>query len=147
VTTVSPSYREEILCEEYGYGMEGVLDSRGDKLLGILNGVDYTNWNPATDPYITQNYDSDSLASKSLNKQALQRELGLSEDRELPVIGLVGRLVEQKGIDLVIAVLKTLIREPMPWVILGNGDKHHEKQLSRMSNAISRQGLLLLRVR
>lgn len=133
ITTVSPNYREEILTAEFGYGMEGVLDSRRDELIGIINGIDYTTWNPANDPYIEQAYDHDSLANKSANKLSLQKLTGLSQDRDIPVIGLVGRLVLQKGIDLVIAALKSLISEPIQWIILGNGDTDFEEQLSRLS--------------
>ncbi len=133
ITTVSPNYREEILTTEFGYGMEGVLDSRKDKFVGILNGADYTTWNPATDPHLDQAYDGKSLEKKSQNKLALQKQAGLTEDKNIPVVGLIGRLVPQKGIDLVISTLENLVSETVQWVILGSGDPIFEKRLRQLS--------------
>ncbi|MDD5631037.1 MAG: glycogen/starch synthase, partial [Methylococcales bacterium] len=101
ITTVSPTYAVEIQTADYGYGLEGLLSHRNDALTGILNGIDLGQWNPRTDPAISEHYDISTLNKKQLNKSALQKKLSLPVDINIPVFALISRLVEQKGIDLV----------------------------------------------
>lgn len=122
VTTVSPSYAHEICTEEYGCGMETALRHKGDRLLGIVNGIDARSYHPAYDKSLKVNYRT-SLDKKTDNKIALQQELGLSVDGAVPLIGLVGRLVEQKGLPLVLEIIDELLRtENAQVVLLGTGD-------------------------
>ncbi len=102
ITTVSPTYAREIQTPYYGCGLEGVLAERRDRLTGIVNGVDYSVWNPATDPHLAANYDLDTVVEKKpICKAALQRRFRLPERPKIPLLGIVSRLVEQKGIHLV----------------------------------------------
>lgn len=129
LTTVSPRYAQEIQTPEHGCGLEGVLSGRSRSLTGIINGVDYRQWNPATDPHLAQQYDAGSFGiGKPACKQALQAELGLPQDAATPLLGIVGRLVDQKGLDLITQVLKdTLPTHHTQWAILGTGEqKYHE---------------------
>jgi len=126
VSTVSPGYAGEICTAEFGCGLEGLLRHRSDHLCGILNGIDTAVWNPQTDPAIACNYSVHTLQRKVRNKAALQRELGLPADPGALLFGHVGRLVEQKGIDLIVEVLDDLLRHPVQLVILGSGDEQLE---------------------
>lgn len=130
ITTVSPTYAKEICQAEFGYGLEGLLSHRANDLTGILNGIDEKYWNPSTDTYITHKYDQDSLDKKSLNKTRLQEELGLDIDDSIPLIGMVSRLVEQKGLELILQSLPRLFKMPLQIVILGTGDTHYEMLLT-----------------
>ncbi len=130
LTTVSPTYAEEIRTAEFGYGLEGLLDHRSDRLTGVLNGIDYQIWNPATDIHIDHNYDANSYAKKRDNKLALQKELGLEENLEAMLFGNIGRMVEQKGIDMIIDILpKMMQKKDTQLVILGSGEEHLEQAL------------------
>jgi starch synthase len=124
INTVSPRYAEEIQNPPLGSGLEGVLHQRRDLLSGIINGVDYRQWDPRTDQHLTANYGADDVQiGKPKCKAALQRELGLPESPSAPLIAFVGRLVEQKGIDLVAAVLREWVQQDgAQWVLLGTGD-------------------------
>ncbi len=129
ITTVSPHYAEEIQGEEFGAGLEGLLKHRRERLSGILNGIDADAWNPATDPFIGTNFDIDSLEKRPANKAALQRAFKLEEDDGIVLMAWVGRLVQQKGIDLVIELLPKLIRMPIQLVIVGSGEARYEQIL------------------
>ena len=134
VTTVSPNYAKEICTEKYGYRFEGVLSSLGDKFSGILNGIDLEIWNPETDPYIKQNYSHDSnlMAAKRANKMDLLERAGLPK-KQVPVLGFIGRLVEQKGIDLIISILPELFsKTDVSVVVLGAGQEHYESELLQL---------------
>jgi starch synthase len=123
VTTVSPTYAREIQAPEGGAGLEGVLRSRGESLFGIANGIDYAVWNPATDPALALRYDAEGVTGKARSKGPLQKELGLPLDANVPVLACVGRMVEQKGMDLVAAVLPKLLRGTEAQVVIaGDGD-------------------------
>jgi len=129
LNTVSPRYSEEIQSAPLGCGLEGVLQQRRGVLTGIINGVDYREWDPATDVHLTERYSLENVtAGKAVNKAALQRELGLPESAGVPLLGFVGRLTEQKGIDLVAQVMQEwLPTQNVQWVILGTGEtKYHE---------------------
>jgi starch synthase len=121
VTTVSPTYAQEILTPEFGFGLEGVLHNRADQLFGILNGIDIDRWNPETDPYLPANYSVADRSGKQVCKQALQREFQLSEI-SVPLLGVIARLTSQKGLDLVATIIPQLMAMDLQLVILGTGE-------------------------
>ena len=126
VTTVSRKYMEEIQSAEFGAGLEGVLRDRRADLHGILNGVDYDDWSPARDPLIRAAYDPQRLSGKKTCKADLQKEFGLPVNEKIPVIGIISRLAEQKGFDLITAAMDNLMKEGVQLIILGTGDeKYH----------------------
>lgn len=125
VTTVSPTYANEILSEEYGEHMDQVLALRKDNLLGIVNGLDQVEWNPKTDKDIAFNYRS-SLKTKQKNKMELQRQMGLRVDPNVCLIGVVSRLVDQKGFDLLVDNFEKIMAKDVQLVILGSGDSYYE---------------------
>lgn len=131
ISTVSPTYAREIQGKEFGCGMEGLLAQREDRLHGILNGIDDQAWDPAHDPYLPHAFDAEDLSGKALVKSALQARSGLAQDAEVALIALVGRLVQQKGIDLVIDALPQLMDLPLQLVILGSGEKKYEHALDQ----------------
>jgi starch synthase len=141
ITTVSPRYADEIQHPELGCGLEGILHHRSDALHGILNGVDYSVWNPEIDEMITQKYDVESWkAGKAANKAALQRDLGLAEEPTAPLLGFVGRLAEQKGAMLIADVMqKWASRNSAQWVLLGTGDPELERHLSEIASNCPRR--------
>ncbi len=133
ITTVSPTYALEIQTPEFGYGLDGLLHHRHNELNGILNGIDLEQWSPEHDTRIPQTYSAGRLAKKLINKTALQKHFALPENESIPVIALISRLVDQKGINLVIECLESLIDYPMQFVLLGSGDKELEHQLKNLS--------------
>ncbi len=135
ITTVSPTYALEIQTPEFGYGLEGLLEHRNEFLGGIINGIDLDQWDPETDPNISKNFNETSLNKKQINKAALQKKLGLPVNADIPLFALIGRLVEQKGIDLIIDSLPEMLAMSMQFVLLGSGDKVFEKQLQDLAKA------------
>lgn len=133
LSTVSPTYAEEIRTPQYGYGLEGLLEARKDRLTGILNGADYGAWDPAHDTLITQCYDAGTLSKKAVNKAALQRKFALPISAGTPLIGFVGRLVEQKGIDMMLAVMPQLLATDVQFVVLGSGEPRFEQALASIA--------------
>jgi starch synthase len=121
VTTVSPRYAREIRTEQFGCGLDGLLRYRQSSLFGILNGVDYEEWNPKSDSYIQHPYSSTDLSGKAANKLALQRELGLPVDANVPLFGNITRLVEQKGVDIMLGALEEMLHANIQFVHLANG--------------------------
>jgi starch synthase len=136
VNTVSQSYLEEILTVEHGMGMDGLLRSRMGDLYGILNGVDYEEFDPHTDPYIAARYDGSFVEGKRTNKAVLQQLSDLEPNPEAPLLGMVARLVDQKGVDLLCRSLDELVALEAQVVIMGRGDEHYERALEE---AASRQ--------
>lgn len=122
ITTVSPTYAHEIATHEFGCGLDGVIRGRGADLSGILNGVDGTVWDPATDSGLAARYSVQDLAGKPRNKAALQKEVGLDVRPDAPLFGVVSRLTAQKGLDLVLAALPALLRSGAQLVVQGTGD-------------------------
>jgi len=122
VTTVSPTYAREIATREFGCGLEGVVQSRGGDVSGILNGVDGEVWNPATDAALAAPYSAADLAGKARCKAALQAEAGLAADDSAPLFGIISRLTQQKGVDLVAAALPALLAAGGQLVVLGTGE-------------------------
>ncbi|MDP3008591.1 MAG: glycogen synthase GlgA [Methylococcales bacterium] len=133
ITTVSPTYALEIQSPAFGYGLEGLLAHRSNNLVGIINGIDTHEWNPETDPHIHQRYSVDSLSEKLHNKTELQRRVNLPVNDSVPLLGLISRLVEQKGIDMIIECLPEMMTLPMQLVLLGNGDKVYEQRLQNIA--------------
>jgi len=126
ITTVSKRYAQEIQTREYGYGLDGVARSRGDRLVGILNGVDYGAWNPAKDPFIPAKYSPKDLSGKLLCKQDLLKAFNLPDVPGRPLLGIVSRFADQKGFDLIAEVAHEIMREDLSLVILGTGDRRYE---------------------
>ena len=130
VNTVSTSYCREIQTEEMGCGLQGVLRQRDHDLYGILNGIDYQDWNPATDPALFKNYTATALSGKAANKKALQKALGLEQSPHIPLLGIITRLSAQKGMDLLEKLLPKFKAAKLQLVILGTGDERYMKMLS-----------------
>jgi len=132
INTVSPSYAQEIQTPAMGCGMDGILRHRKNRLSGILNGVDMQEWNPGSDSNLPHTYNYRRLAGKSENKRALQQHFRLPvKSDDIPLVGLVGRLVHQKGIDIILGALPRLARLPLQMVLLGSGDKRFESSLRK----------------
>ncbi len=144
VTTVSPSYAREIQTEEFGHGLDGLLRHRAPVLSGILNGIDTTAWNPSRDPALALNYGTATLARKRQNKIALQAEMGLDTDPSVPLCAFIGRLAQQKGIDLLLGALPELLAYPAQAVMLGSGDAAYETALAALADA--HPGRIALRI-
>ena len=130
VTTVSPTYAEEICTAEYGEGLEGLFQSTHDKLSGIINGIDLNSFDPKTDKAIAANYNGSSLEKKVINKLALQRELGLEENPDVPLFAMVSRLTTQKGANLIADLLPEFRERNMQLAVLGTGDYLYEHAIA-----------------
>ena len=130
LTTVSPTYAREVQTREFGYGLEGVLHQRRADLLGILNGVDYAEWNPAHDPYTAAPYSADDPSGKAACKVDLQQAAGLPAAPTTPLIGIVSRLADQKGFDLIAEIAPRLLDRNLQMVVLGTGDAHYQRLLA-----------------
>ena len=129
ITTVSRTYAREIQTHQFGWGMEGILQARSERLSGIVNGIDTDVWSPGSDPFIPRNYTARSLNRKAENKAALQAEMGLPEEAQAPLFGVVSRLAEQKGIDLILEIIPDILAMGGQLAILGTGDAHWESAL------------------
>lgn len=132
INTVSKTYSKEIQTPEYGVGLDGVLRMRKKDLYGVLNGIDYDEWNPATDKYIPYLYSKEDINGKALCKKALQREVGL-EERDSPLIGMITRLTIQKGLDILSEVMDDLTRLDLQFIILGEGEELYRRILTEIS--------------
>ncbi|MEP7362866.1 MAG: glycogen synthase GlgA [Acidobacteriota bacterium] len=127
ITTVSPTYAREIQTPQFGEGLEGLLSARSNSLSGILNGVDYAEWNPETDRYLAQRYSADTLEGKRACKLDILREYGLpTTDPKRPLIGIVSRFAKQKGFDLIAQVAEPLVATGAQFVVLGTGEREYE---------------------
>jgi starch synthase len=135
VTTVSPTYAREIQTPEYGFGFDGLLRSRSYKLHGILNGVDYSQWSPETDPYIPARFSAGDLSGKADCKRYLLAEMGLPYDANRPLIGIVSRFADQKGFDLVAEIAGPLAEENVAFAILGSGEERFEDMFRQFNAA------------
>jgi len=127
INTVSETYCSEILTAEQGCGLEGVLLTRSDSLSGVLNGINYSDWDPSTDQEIFRNYSSSSLAGKAANKKSLQKLLKLDINSNIPLLGMVSRMIEQKGFDLIEKLLPYFAKEELQLVVIGSGEKKYVK--------------------
>lgn len=127
ITTVSKRYAKEIQLEEFGCGLDGVLREQSNKIAGIINGIDYDEWDPEKDPDITVNYSLSDIDKKVINKGVLQKENSLPIDRTIPLIGMVTRLCDQKGLDIIAPIMDSLAAMNVQVVLLGTGDDKYNR--------------------
>ena len=144
VSTVSETYAKEILTPEYGERLDPLLRDRRDRLFGILNGVDYETANPATDPHIAVNYDATTLERRLENKLVLQREAKLPEDPDVPLIGIISRLTDSKGFDILGEAIDHILDLGVQFVLMGTGDQHYHELFSQMVQQYPRQAAIFL---
>jgi starch synthase len=136
ITTVSPTYARELRTPQYGMGLEQVIAERGDRVIGILNGVDYREWNPRTDRYLPRHYDATRLSVKTQLKRVLAERLGLACGDATPLAGVISRLVYQKGVDLLLEALpRVLASRDIACVVLGSGEETYERALADLARA------------
>ncbi len=138
INTVSPTYAREIQTPAFGNGLDGVLAERRDRLLGIVNGIDTTIWNPETDPHVPAQYSAEDPAGKAVCKAELQKENDLPVRADAPLIGMVSRLVGEKGVDLVLEVLPNLCKEGAQFVLLGTGEPEYHEAFTRLAEEFPR---------
>ncbi len=129
LTTVSQKYSQEIQTPEFGFGLEGVLRKRSRDLVGIMNGVDYSMWDPLTDTRIAANYSAENLEGKRLCKRDVLREFGIEDSSARPLIGMISRLADQKGFDLLTLTADTIVADGLSMVILGTGEERYCRYL------------------
>ena len=134
ITTVSPTYAKEILTPEAGWGLDGVLRNKKDKIKGILNGIDEELWNPEKDKLIYKNYGINSLQNKIYNKLFLQRKLNFKEDKDIILYGFVGRLTYQKGFEFIVNLIPHLSNFKVQIIILGTGEKYYENMILKIAD-------------
>jgi starch synthase len=135
ITTVSPTHATEMMSVEQGFGLEGVLQNRANDLTGILNGVDYSVWNPAVDPLIARRYSESDLEGKWLCKENLQEVTGLAAKADVPLFGIISRLTSQKGIDLIEKIFGEMMKRDIQFVLLGSGEPRHEAFFNNAADA------------
>jgi len=133
IVTVSPTYAKEIVTAEKGFGLDGLLKKFSFKLSGILNGVDYSQWDPQIDPFIASQYSAQSLDRKMPNKQKLFSELGIAKNSRIPLLALVSRISAQKGMDLLLRLLPVLLKEDLHFILLGVGDGFWTEKLKELA--------------
>lgn len=133
LSTVSPRYAMEIQTAEFGCGLEGVLRHRARQLRGILNGIDDQTWNPEGDPFLAAHYSADDLSGKAACKRALQEDFGLEPDPRRPLVGIVSRIVEQKGLNLIAAGIYEMLETGIQFVMLGKGAAKYERYFQRLA--------------
>src|SRR5437588_9291443 len=138
VTTVSHRYAEEIQTLDYGWGLDEVLFQRHPRIFGIPNGLDWEAWNPATDEHLAVQYTvAEAPSAKARNRTTLRQEFGLPDDPDVPVVGIVSRLVDQKGFDLIAEISAELRELPLQLVVLGTGHPRYEQLFSQLSMSTS----------
>ena len=135
IATVSPTYALEIQQKALGFGMQGLLSKRSNSLTGIVNGIDTSDWNPATDPHLVQGYDARHMAGKTANKLALQEKMGLKRDPDIPLLGMISRITQQKGVDLLLEIAPLLLQENVQIVLLGTGETVLENGFRNLAHA------------
>jgi len=145
VTTVSPSYAREIQTPEFGCGLEGVIATRTTDLVGMLNGIDDSIWNPALDPLLPARYSADEPAGKAKCRRALLKKCGFDPDTKAPIFGMICRLTEQKGLDLLLSARRFFETEDCRLIVVGMGRNHYEEALKELAQA-NPQRIALARV-
>lgn len=133
LVTVSPTYAQEIQTPEFGFGMEGVIAYKRNRLTGILNGIDEDQWDPRHDAHLPAHYGPDKPVGKAVNKQILQEQLGLEPKGHIPLLGMIGRFTYQKGVDLVLDIGERLLQENVQLAVLGSGDRNYEVEWRRFA--------------
>jgi len=145
LTTVSETYAREIMTPEHGMGLGGLLRFRQKDVFGIINGLDYDRYNPATDSFLVANYDSSMLSNKIFNKLALQRRVGLQENEKVHLIGMVSRFDEQKGFDILLDAFDSLLENTSAQlVILGRGREHYQAKLTEVAESCPQRVAVLV---
>ena len=139
ITTVSPRYAREITTEQYGCGLDGVLRSRQPVLTGILNGVDYSEWRTDKNPFLTHTYSAENLQGKADQKAALQKELGLPIEPDVPLFGTISRLADQKGLDIQLPALEEMLASRLQFILLGSGSSEYERAFRRLAERYPRK--------
>ena len=134
LTTVSPTYAAEIQTSAHGWGLEGLFHQRAADLTGILNGIDHRAWDPATDPHLPVHFDAADLGGKAENKARLQAEMGLAEEPDVPLLGFISRLADQKGVDLLLGALGEMLEQGVQLAVLGSGEHTYENALTRFAD-------------
>ncbi|MBI5043100.1 MAG: glycogen synthase, partial [Nitrospirae bacterium] len=137
ITTVSKKYRDEIQTPEYGYGFEGLLKKESDKIYGIINGIDYEEWDPSDDKYIIKNYSIKDITGKRECKKDLQKRFKLPIAQDIPVIGMISRLSSQKGWDIWEEAADDLMKMDIQFTILGTGDEKYHNIIKNLSKKYS----------
>jgi starch synthase len=141
VTTVSPRYAREITTESYGCGLDGFLRKRQNKLFGILNGVDYDEWNTTDNKFLARPYSVMRLAGKTADKLAVQKEMGLPQRKDVPLFGTISRLAEQKGVDIELGALEEMLSADIQFVLLGSGspifERGYQELAARFPNQVA----------
>ena len=145
VNAVSEKYAQEILTPEYGERLDPILALRQDRLFGILNGLDYEVWNPATDREIAVNYDAASLDRRVENKLALQREAGLPLDPDILLVGMISRLADQKGFDILAEAIDSLLELDLQFVLLGTGEERYHRTFAKVAGKYQGQATVFLK--
>jgi starch synthase len=135
ISTVSPRYAAEIQTPEFGEKFDGLLRARRNDLFGILNGVDYDEWNPETDKHVAANYSTDDLSGKLECKRDLLSHFGLPEDLDRPLIGCISRLSDQKGFDLILSIAARILAQGVAFVLLGSGEEAYERAFQALRDA------------
>lgn len=133
ITTVSPTYAEEIQREPLGFGMHGLLAQRRTSLSGIVNGIDTSDWNPASDSRVAAPYSAGKLGGKAASKRALQDKFGLAADPDIPLLGIISRITHQKGVDVLLDILPRLLDRPVQFVLLGTGEAELENGFRQLA--------------
>jgi starch synthase len=133
ITAVSPSYATEIQSNEFGCGLHSSLIKRKDAITGILNGIDYTIWNPETDKLIKQNYSKNTLANKKINKEYLQEKAGILKNAKLPLFGVLNRFTEQKGMDILIEAIPAIMMNNIQLVVMGTDQGNYLPRLQNIA--------------
>jgi len=145
ITTVSETYAKEIQTEELGCGLEGLLKKRKENIFGIINGIDYNLWNPEKDTQLAKVYKPGSVDGKHINKEKLQKECSLPVKKDVPILGVVSRLAEQKGTDILVESLEDILKLNVQVVVLGTGDIRYHKILEKISRKHSLKMSLFLK--
>lgn len=144
LSTVSVTYAKEILHRKQGCGLQGVLRRRHDQVVGIVNGLDYDTWNPVNDAHIYQSYSSETISLKKINKGRFQTEYGLERDETTPLFGMVSRLVEQKGIGLLLASAEHFLNRPVQWALVGTGEKRYHAGFQHLKDRFGKKAVFFL---
>ncbi len=144
INTVSETYAAEILTPAFGERLDPLLRDRRDRLFGILNGIDTEEFDPATDPHIAANYDVDHLARRAENKRALQEEAGLAPEADRPLIGVISRLNEAKGMDLLAQAIEPILAQGAQFVLMGTGEQQYHERFSRIAQERPEQAAVFL---
>ena len=139
INTVSTRYAKEIQTEEFGCGMEGILRKRDDRLYGVLNGVDYEEWNPATDKFLAANFDPANLEGKNTCKRDLLEQFNLPITNDTPLLGVISRLADQKGFDILTPAIGQIVQQGFQLVLLGTGEERYHKRFSKIAKKYPKQ--------